>query len=71
MSPSEVADAVGRASAPRSVAPPVYAPPPSKVRDDTVRPPLPGQVVDTVFFVLATVAAGWLAWRLLDRKSVV
>lgn len=66
MSPSEVADAVGRASAPRSVAPPVYAPPPSKVRDDTVRPPLPGQVVDTVFFVLATVAAGWLAWRLLD-----
>ena len=47
-------------------APPVYVRPPSKVRDDDVRPPLPGQVVDTVFFVLATLAAGWLGLRLLD-----
>ena len=47
-------------------APPVYARPPSKVRDDDVRPPLPGQVVDTVFFALATLAAGWLGVRLLD-----
>ncbi len=46
--------------------PPVYTRLPSKVRDDTVRPPLPGQVVDTVFFIIATVAAGWLVWRLLD-----
>ncbi|WP_244911051.1 LssY C-terminal domain-containing protein [Dietzia psychralcaliphila] len=47
-------------------APPVYARLPSKVRDDDVRPPLPGQVVDTVFFTLATLAAGFLGWRLLD-----
>ena len=46
--------------------PPVYVSPPTKVRDDTVRPPLPGTVVDTVFFALATVAAAWLGWRLLD-----
>ncbi|MDV8002414.1 LssY C-terminal domain-containing protein [Rhodococcus sp. IEGM 1408] len=49
------------------VAPPVYTRPPGKVRDDDVRPPLPGQVVDTVFFALATLAAGWLGWRLLDE----
>ncbi|KAA0916500.1 LssY C-terminal domain-containing protein [Dietzia sp. ANT_WB102] len=48
----------------RPVGPPVYVSPPSKVRDDTVRPPLPGLAVDTVFFVLATVSAGWLGWRL-------
>ena len=46
--------------------PPVYVSPPSKVRDDTVRPPLPGLAVDTVFFALATLSAGWLGWRLLD-----
>lgn len=51
----------------RPAAPPVYARLPSKVRDETVRRPLPGQVVDTAFFVLATAAAGWLAWRLLDE----
>ena len=50
----------------RPAAPPVYVSPPGKVRDDDVRPPLPGQVVDTVFFALATVAAAWLGWRLLD-----
>lgn len=67
MSTSEVAaDAADGASVPRSTAPPVYARLPSKVRDDTVRPALPGQVVDTVFFILATAAAVWLAWRLLD-----
>lgn len=59
MSTSEAARA-------RPAAPPVYTRLPSKVRDDTVRRPLPGQVVDTAFFILATVAAGWLAWRLLD-----
>ncbi len=48
------------------VSPPVYTRPPGKVRDDDVRPALPGQVVDTVFFILATLAAGWLGWRLLD-----
>ncbi len=48
------------------VGPPVYVTPPSKVRDDDVRPPLPGQVVDTLFFAAATVAAGWLGFRLLD-----
>lgn len=47
-------------------APPVYARLPSKVRDDDVRPPLPGQVVDTVFFIAATAVAGWLGLRLLD-----
>ena len=50
-----------------SASPPVYVSPPAKVRDDEVRPPLPGVVVDTVFFILATVAAGWLGWRLLDE----
>lgn len=50
----------------RPAEPPVYVRPPTKVRDDEVRPPLPGVVVDTVFFALATVAAGWLGWRLLD-----
>ena len=50
----------------RPATPPVYTRPPSKVRDDDVRPPLPGQVVDTVFFALATLAAGFLGWRLLD-----
>ena len=64
--------ATPRASAPATpdgpvpAGPPVYVSPPSKVRDDTVRPPLPGTVVDTVFFALATVAAAWLGWRLLD-----
>lgn len=46
--------------------PPVYARLPSKVRDDDVRPPLPGQLVDTLYFILATAAAGWLGLRLLD-----
>ena len=59
MSTSEAARA-------RPAAPPVYTRLPSKVRDDTVRRPLPGQVVDTAFFILAAVAAGWLAWRLFD-----
>ena len=45
---------------------PVYVRPPSKVRDDDVRPPLPGAVVDTAFFIAATLAAAWLAVRLLD-----
>src|SRR5699024_5843607 len=44
---------------------PVYVSPPSKVRDDTVRPVLPGLAVDTVFFALATLSACWLGWRLL------
>ena len=48
-----------------SPAPPVYVRPPAKVRDDAVRPPLPGLVVDTLFFLLVTLAAAWLAWRLL------
>ncbi|MGN0101424.1 MAG: LssY C-terminal domain-containing protein [Dietzia sp.] len=51
---------------PGPAGPPVYVSPPSKVRDDTVRPPLPGTVVDTVFFAAATLAAAWLGWRLLD-----
>lgn len=51
----------------RPAAPPAYVRPPGKVRDDDVRPALPGQVVDTVFFVLATLAAGWLGWRLLEE----
>lgn len=46
--------------------PPVYTRPPSKVRDDDVRPPLPGLVIDSAFFIAATVAAAWLAARLLD-----
>lgn len=50
----------------RPAEPPVYVSPPSKVRDDTVRPVLPGLAVDTVFFALATLSAGWLGWRLLD-----
>ena len=50
----------------RPAEPPVYVRPPSKVRDDAVRPPLPGQFVDTLFFVAATLAAGWLGFRLLD-----
>ena len=53
-------------AAPTPGAPPVYARLPGKVRDDDVRPPLPGLVVDTVFFALATLAAGWLGFRLLD-----
>ena len=50
----------------RPTSPPVYARLPSKVRDDAVRRPLPGQVVDTAFFVVATVSAVWLAVRLMD-----
>lgn len=46
-------------------APPVYSRPPTKVRDDTVRR-LPGQYLDTGFFILATFAAVWLAVRLFD-----
>lgn len=46
-------------------APPVYLRPPPKVRDDTVRR-LPGQLVDTGFFLLATFASVWLAARLFD-----
>ena len=48
-----------------SATPPVYTRPPTKVRDDTVRP-LPGKVLDTWFFLLATIAAVWLAVRLLS-----
>ncbi|WP_264888635.1 LssY C-terminal domain-containing protein [Dietzia sp. NCCP-2495] len=44
--------------------PPVYTRPPTKVRDDSVRH-LPGTVLDTWFFLLATLAAVWLAVRLL------
>ena len=44
--------------------PPVYTRPPTKVRDDSVRH-LPGTVLDTWFFLLATIAAVWLAVRLL------
>lgn len=50
----------------RPTEPPVYVSPPTKVRDDTVRPPLPGLAVDTVFFAVATLSAGWLGWRLLS-----
>ena len=56
-----------REEAAGSAGPPVYARPPAKVRDDVVRPPLPGLVVDTLFFALATAAAGWLAFRLLEE----
>ena len=42
----------------RPTEPPVYVSPPTKVRDDTVRPPLPGLAVDTVFFAVATLSAG-------------
>lgn len=58
-------DAIPAAPAP-SADPPVYSRPPAKVRDDDVRPPLPGLVVDTAFFIAATGAAAWLAGRLLD-----
>lgn len=66
MSTSERAVQTPGAERSAPTAPPVYARLPSKVRDDDVRPALPGQVVDTVFFTLATLAAGWLGWRLLD-----
>lgn len=45
---------------------PVYRKPPEKVRDEQVRRPLPGVVVDTLFFILATLGAAWLAVRLLQ-----
>src|SRR5690625_873320 len=59
-------DPPGRSLLARPTEPPVYVTPPSKVRDDDVRPRTAGAVVDTVFFILATLAAGWLGWRLLD-----
>ena len=57
---------VTQADSATPAAAPVYARLPSKVRDDDVRPPLPGLVVDTVFFIVATAAAGWLGLRLLE-----
>ncbi|MFC4755647.1 LssY C-terminal domain-containing protein [Dietzia aurantiaca] len=65
--PSGVATPAGRRDlTSRPTSPPVYVSLPSKIRDDAVRRPLPGQLVDTVYFVFATVAAVWLAWRLMD-----
>lgn len=58
--------AAGAAAAPAPT-PPVYTRPPGKVRDEAVRPPLPGLVVDTLFFAVATAAAAWPALRLLDE----
>ncbi|WP_241725942.1 LssY C-terminal domain-containing protein, partial [Dietzia sp. DQ12-76] len=64
---AESDDPAGPAGPETQAGPPVYARLPSKVRDDDVRPALPGQIVDTVFFALATLSAGWLGWRLLDE----
>lgn len=67
MSTSARAEPAPAADPTLPASPPVYASPPGKVRDDDVRRPLPGLVVDTVFFALATLAAGWLGFRLLDE----
>lgn len=50
---------------------PKYEHVPSKVRDAQIRRLSPAEIVDNLFFVLATLLAGWLALLLLSRSLVI